>query len=99
MRRAEEGDDLARALCAAPRTAEPVLMRICLPVLGSVAAWRQEARRLARAGIPSEAVLWQVGEDAADLFAAQELPRAGPPRLPRGRGPFNGTSSRNKQLF
>ncbi|MFD1752705.1 UdgX family uracil-DNA binding protein [Salipiger marinus] len=61
------------------------MMRICLPVLGSVAAWRQEARRLARAGIPSEAVLWQVGEDAADLFAAQELPR-GPAtdlRLPR----------------
>ena len=60
-------------------------MRICLPVLGSVAAWRQEARRLARAGIPSEAVLWQVGEEAADLFAAEEAPR-GPAtdlRLPR----------------
>ncbi|HEX8057800.1 MAG TPA: UdgX family uracil-DNA binding protein [Novosphingobium sp.] len=39
--------------------------------------WREAARRLAGAGISPDAVVWQVGEDRADLFAAeQELPSA-----------------------
>ena len=40
-----------------------------LPMIGTVAAWRDEARRLARAGVPPEAVLWRVGDGEGDLFA------------------------------
>ena len=42
---------------------------IRLPMIGTVDAWRSEARRLARVGVPPEAVLWRVGEGEGDLFA------------------------------
>jgi probable DNA metabolism protein len=42
-----------------------------LPLIGAVAAWRREARRLAGLGVPADAVLWQVGDgQGGDLFAA-----------------------------
>jgi len=43
---------------------------IRLPVIGTVAAWRDTVRALAGAGVPADAVLWQVGGGGADLFAA-----------------------------
>ena len=47
---------------------------VILPLIGTVAAWRSEARRLLRAGIPAEDLLWRVeGSVAApDLFAGQD---------------------------
>ncbi|MBV1691658.1 UdgX family uracil-DNA binding protein [Novosphingobium sp. G106] len=48
--------------------------------------WRDAARRLASAKISPDAVVWQVGEDSADLFGTeQELPSApsGELRVPR----------------
>lgn len=57
---------------------------VCLPVIGTVTAWRAEVRRLSAAGIPPDQVLWQVGPAPADLFA--DPPPAGPPvalTLPR----------------
>jgi uracil-DNA glycosylase len=49
--------------------------------------WRAAARRLASAGVPPEAVVWQVGDTAADLFGDAEaaLPpqAAGELRVPR----------------
>ncbi|MFQ6754081.1 UdgX family uracil-DNA binding protein [Cereibacter sphaeroides] len=53
---------------------------VVLPRLGTVAAWRAEARRLAQAGVPAESVVWRVGAGAADLFADQPVPVAGPAR-------------------
>ncbi|MDO9526393.1 MAG: UdgX family uracil-DNA binding protein [Gemmobacter sp.] len=47
-----------------------------LPHLGTVAAWRDEARMLALDGIPPEAVLWRVGADAGDLFGSAGAPAA-----------------------
>lgn len=49
-------------------------MQITLPRIGTVAAWRQEVRRLAAAGVDPAVVIWSVGETAPDLFAA--TPRA-----------------------
>ena len=48
---------------------------VSLPVLGTVAAWRSEARALAAAGVPAEGVLWQVGA-GTDLFAGASAPVA-----------------------
>ncbi len=45
------------------------MRQITLPRLGTVAMWRRQARDLAAAGVPSEEVLWTVGEAAPDLFA------------------------------
>jgi DNA polymerase len=48
--------------------------------------WRDAARALAAAGIPAEAVIWQVGDAPADLFGAtaDPLPPApGPLRISR----------------
>ena len=45
------------------------MQRIALPQIGTVVAWRTAARRLAAAGVPSEDVVWQVGEVEGDLFA------------------------------
>lgn len=59
---------------------------VVLPVIGTVAAWRAEARALARAGVPAEAVVWRVGEGSGDLFAGQAAAACGPGRdlrLPR----------------
>ncbi|MFD2174347.1 TIGR03915 family putative DNA repair protein [Rhodobacter lacus] len=60
-------------------------MQVVLPRIGTVAAWRAEARRLATAGVMPETVLWSVGEAAPDLFAQSPAPRAAsaPVRLPR----------------
>ncbi|WP_223640731.1 TIGR03915 family putative DNA repair protein [Rhodobacter sp. TJ_12] len=44
-------------------------MQIVLPRIGTVAAWRAEARRLAAAGVAPETVIWSVGGAAPDLFA------------------------------
>lgn len=58
---------------------------ITLPLIGTVAAWRTEARRLAREGVRPEDVLWQRGERAADLFASAAPPstKGQPLTLPR----------------
>ena len=51
-----------------------------LPRIGTVAAWRNEARALALQGIPASQVLWQVeGTVAPDLFGidAPTAPQAG----------------------
>ncbi|MFQ6775333.1 UdgX family uracil-DNA binding protein [Cereibacter sphaeroides] len=53
---------------------------VVLPRLGTVAAWRAEARRLAQAGVPAESVVWRVGAGEADLFADLPAPPAGPAR-------------------
>lgn len=43
---------------------------VVLPAVGSVAAWRQAARQLARMGAPPGSVLWRVGPAGdGDLFA------------------------------
>lgn len=52
-------------------------MQITLPRIGTVAAWRQEVRRLAAAGVDPAVVIWSVGETAPDLFAAAP-PAPGP---------------------
>ncbi|WP_141703134.1 TIGR03915 family putative DNA repair protein, partial [Cereibacter johrii] len=53
---------------------------VVLPRLGTVPAWRAEARRLAQAGIPAESVVWRVGAGAADLLADLPAAPAGPAR-------------------
>ena len=52
-------------------------MQITLPRIGTVAAWRQEVRQLAAAGIDPQAVIWSVGTAAPDLFAAFPPPEDG----------------------
>ncbi len=64
------------------------MRRICLPRIGTVAAWRAAARSLAAEGVPPEAVAWSVGAAAPDLFdgaAGERGARCGVPRfsLPR----------------
>lgn len=61
------------------------MREVVLPRIGTVAAWRQEARALALSGAPPEAVVWRVGEGAGDLFAGAPLPatRGRELRLPR----------------
>ncbi len=46
------------------------MRRVQLPRIGTVAAWRREARNLAAEGVPPEAILWHVGDQSADLFMA-----------------------------
>ncbi|WP_299812794.1 UdgX family uracil-DNA binding protein [uncultured Roseibium sp.] len=48
------------------------MQMVCLPRIGTVAAWRRQARRLLQAGVPGENLVWQTGEPDADLFAAPE---------------------------
>ncbi|MHA6344959.1 UdgX family uracil-DNA binding protein [Roseivivax sp. CAU 1761] len=43
--------------------------QVVLPAIGTVAAWRDAARRLAGEGVAPEDVLWSVGDAAPDLFA------------------------------
>ena len=50
---------------------------IRLPRIGSVAAWRENARRLAAEGVPAEHVRW-TQDDAPDLFATNDAPRGAP---------------------
>lgn len=52
------------------------MIEIALPVIGTVAAWRSEARRLAGEGVPAEAVIWRVGTCQADLFAGRSQAQA-----------------------
>ncbi|WP_343613180.1 UdgX family uracil-DNA binding protein [Novosphingobium sp.] len=54
--------------------------RICLDAPDDVEGWRDHARRLAQAGIPAEAVVWQVGDAPGDLFGGEGavLPPADP---------------------
>ena len=43
---------------------------VTLPRIGTVAAWRDQARALASQGVPANQVLWQVeGTAATDLFS------------------------------
>ncbi|RAZ87710.1 UdgX family uracil-DNA binding protein [Cereibacter johrii] len=53
---------------------------VVLPRLGTVPAWRAEARRLAQAGVAAESVVWRVGAGAADLLADLPAAPAGPAR-------------------
>ena len=62
------------------------MRRICLPMIGTVAAWRVEARKLALAGVPADAVSWSVGDAAPDLFdGGAQITGMGPSplRVPR----------------
>lgn len=54
---------------------------ITLPLIGTVSAWRAEARRLAPEGVRPEDVLWQRGERVADLFAQATAQGATAPSL------------------
>ncbi|TQD35935.1 DUF4130 domain-containing protein [Rhodobacter capsulatus] len=66
------------------------MMQIALPRIGTVAAWRQEVRRLAAAGIDPAAVIWSVGETAPDLFAAAPPRPAAPTQLMLSREAVEG---------
>jgi uracil-DNA glycosylase len=59
--------------------------RVTLPEIGTVAAWRSEARRLASKGLAPEAILWTVGSQVEDLFAVTPPPAGAPVdlRLPK----------------
>lgn len=65
------------------------MQTVVLPRIGTVAAWRAEARRLAAAGVAPEALRWTVGAREADLFDDAPAPAALTPvpqpplRLPR----------------
>lgn len=59
-------------------------MQIVLPRIGTVAAWRLRARELAQAGIPPEAILWQVGAARDDLFAGMPAPVTPAPATTKG---------------
>lgn len=62
------------------------MREVVLPAVGTVAAWREKARTLARAGLPAEAVVWRVGAATGDLFANVTPAPRGPMRdlrLPR----------------
>lgn len=64
------------------------MQHIILPLIGTVAAWRDHARRLAASGVPSDALLWRVGDAVQDLFAEEAaLPAHAAPRpITLGRG-------------
>lgn len=53
------------------------MRQVVLPETGTFEAWRDEARRLAGAGVPPEEVLWHRGTAEADLFAAPLPPPEG----------------------
>ncbi|WP_375390760.1 UdgX family uracil-DNA binding protein [uncultured Sphingomonas sp.] len=46
---------------------------VTLPAPDDFDAWRDAARALAAAEVPSDAVIWQVGDAPADLFAAADV--------------------------
>lgn len=53
---------------------------VSLPRIGTVAAWRENARALALEGVPSEGVIWRMeGEVSSDLFSGPlpKVPTAG----------------------
>lgn len=55
------------------------MREVILPEVGSVAAWRKEARALASQGLRAEDVVWRVGAATGDLFAGA-APTPGPRR-------------------
>lgn len=64
------------------------MLELSLPRVGTVAAWRKQARALANAGVRAEDVAWTVGQSgaAADLFASDVPDARSVPvtlRLPR----------------
>ena len=61
------------------------MRQVVLPRVDTVPAWRDEARRLAGIGVPADQVLWQVGGEAADLFAGAPTTPGAPRalRMPR----------------
>ncbi len=63
------------------------MRRISLPLIGTVSAWRGHVRQLAGAGVPAEAVLWQLGEGGPDLFAQDAAQEAAIPD-PRQAAPL-----------
>ncbi len=69
---------------------------IRLPLIGTIAAWRNHVRDLAAASVPAEAVLWQVGQGGSDFFAqsaaqiattGDQRPKAAPLILSRNAVP------------
>ena len=56
------------------------MREVVLPRIGTIAAWRREARMLAQQGVPPEAVLWRRGGAAPDLFAGAPLQTDAAPR-------------------
>ena len=46
------------------------MREVRLPVIGTVPAWRDAARALAREGVAARDVLWRVGNEGGDLFGA-----------------------------
>ena len=63
------------------------MRRVRLAAADDFAGWRDAARRLIGAGVPPEAVTWQVGDEPAELFGGDEPLPPAPPielRVPRG---------------
>ena len=54
------------------------MVQITLPRIGTYAAWRDEARRLAEQGVPPEDVVWSRGDSTPGLFDAAPLAQATP---------------------
>ena len=54
------------------------LHRVTLAAPDDFEGWRDSARNLAEAGVPANAVVWQVEGEAQDLFGTEELPEAAP---------------------
>ncbi|NIY72721.1 UdgX family uracil-DNA binding protein [Marivivens donghaensis] len=52
---------------------------VSLRRIGTVAAWRKEARMLALQGVRAEDVLWRVGEGGGDLFGSSGAAPVGQP--------------------
>ncbi len=46
---------------------------IALPPIGTVAAWRTAARKLAAQGVAAEQAIWHIGDAPPDLFAADSI--------------------------
>ena len=54
------------------------LHRVTLAAPDDFEGWRDAARNLAEAGVPSDAVIWQVEGEADDLFGSEAAPRMVP---------------------
>ena len=59
-------------------------MQIALPVIGTVAAWRDQVRELAAEGIAPESVRWSLGRASPDLLPS-DAPRIAARKLTIGR--------------
>lgn len=65
-----------------PLQGEAVMHAVRLATQDDLEGWRNSARALARAGVPPGDIIWQVGDSAADLLAANAplpLPLPGSP--------------------